>query len=697
MNMKTMMRCAGVIAALIGIFLADARAQVPAAPYFEIGLDPVATVTRPLGTLVSVRGTEPCSESYDGSTRVNLSLLGWIGYVLDGGDHGLGSFTIRSLRLSAGLEDLSSEWLSPSAQYDAFDDVNGTYVPVETEFATDYDLKYLRAALELESSIGANITVRFGPSVAVAMSASSEQRESIVAPSSATFLDRTQERAIADATGAIDDAGVRVGLGAAVAYRLPLGRRLFFEPTAGVDVGLTNVQPDWTPLELRLGISIGYALFADPAPVASTPEPVVERPQPERPAPFAATVDVVLAGDRAIELRRQIIARYTPVIPVVFFDANNAALPERYRQLDAAATATFAESAIASAADVAHRDVLNVLGARLRANPRTTVTLTGTTSEEEADRDALARGRAEAVASYLEKQWSLPRNRIAVRSRQAPAVPTSSATEEGRAENRRVEIAISDESLLSPVQQRSVEPVSEPRAIAFTPVVTANRPIASWELDVTSGDVKRLSGSGAPPTTITWELDQADRERMLSQGLASYQLTVSSADGARVASEKRLLPLRLDTTVTVATSSARPDNAAEFLLITFEFDQARLTERGRRDRRDDREPHRTRIVGNGDRLHRSHRRGRAQPWAREGARRTGRRAAPEGRIPRRARRRPERGAVRERYAGRPIPEPNGPSGDRESEVTSATPRTSSKPIHHRESVPCRNDLQLAGA
>ncbi|MBC8144831.1 MAG: OmpA family protein, partial [bacterium] len=208
---------------------------------------------------------------------------------------------------------------------------------------------------------------------------------------------------------------------------------------------------------------------------------------------------------------------------------------------------------------------------------------TGTTSDDESDREALAKSRAEDVADYLEKAWSVPRSRMTVRGRVAPLVPTSSSTDEGLAENRRVEIAITDDALLAPVQQRTVEPVLEPNTIDFVPTVKANRPIAKWSLEIGGKDGEMVKGEGEPPAMITWNLTQDGREHLLAGGSAEYRLSVSDAGGEARTSDAHRIPLQLDTTVTVSTSATRPDNAAEFLLITFEFDQARLTARGRRE------------------------------------------------------------------------------------------------------------------
>jgi outer membrane protein OmpA-like peptidoglycan-associated protein len=193
--------------------------------------------------------------------------------------------------------------------------------------------------------------------------------------------------------------------------------------------------------------------------------------------------------------------------------------------------------------------------------------------------------RAESVATYLREVWGISPSRVGVRWQASPSVPTNSAWPEGLEENRRVEIEVSDPSLLDPVMLRSVEPVTQPESIAFRPSVTASRAITSWrlELDDPFGRLSDVSGTGAPPPEIEWRLTQEDRERILSTGSVGFQFSVQDAAGALLVSSRGEMPLRLDTTVTVASSAGRPATTAEFLLITFEFDQARLNLRGRRE------------------------------------------------------------------------------------------------------------------
>lgn len=566
-----------------------------ASGFVEIGVDPAAVMTLPIGELLSIKGSDPCSRLLGASTSVNFGIGGRLGYVLHN-DMITPGLRFRAIGLALGYDDLFSVFeTSPNETYESYDPVNGLYHTVETRYAAEYTLAYLRAALEGEIAFGNNLMMRFGPSFSLPLSASVREHEEIVAPSNATFPERTQERTIAEGTGEIDDAGMRLGLGASLIYRLPLGRKLYFEPNIGVDFGLTKVQPNWSPLLVRGGIGIGYMFLPEPEIAAPPPARPVEVAvtEPGRPqeSPFASEPRMAVAAARLpIEFRRQIVARYVPVLPTIFFDSNSARLPERYRTLAPAGSAprggepvSFDELTLPSNAEQAHYQTLNIFASRLLRHPKARVTITGTTSRDESDRSTLAATRAQQVADYLMNVWKIEKSRITVRSRIDPAVPSSSESPQGREENRRVELDFSDDDVYRPIQLRSVEPITEPPSIPFTVSTTRPDDVARWEAKIVAGGatVETITGRGAPDGEIAWELENADRERVLSAGGASYSLTIYDKAGRSASTEAKRLPVRLDTTITVMSSADRPDNAAEFLLVTFDFDRAELTRRGR--------------------------------------------------------------------------------------------------------------------
>ncbi|MEP7218330.1 MAG: OmpA family protein, partial [Bacteroidota bacterium] len=200
----------------------------------------------------------------------------------------------------------------------------------------------------------------------------------------------------------------------------------------------------------------------------------------------------------------------------------------------------------------------------------------------------LAENRAEKIAGYLENVWGIEKKRISVHSRLDPAVPSSSETPEGRQENRRVELDISQDGMYQPIQLRAVEPTTEPREIPFTiSSAVSSGAIDRWRVEIIGRDSTFgvISGNGVPPSEISWPLTQNDRERVLNQRDVHYRLSVYDSAGRAVSTPAQSLPLLLDTAVNIASSPNRPDNTADFLLVTFDFDRAELTRRGREELR----------------------------------------------------------------------------------------------------------------
>jgi outer membrane protein OmpA-like peptidoglycan-associated protein len=313
--------------------------------------------------------------------------------------------------------------------------------------------------------------------------------------------------------------------------------------------------------------------------VAATPEP---ESKPAEFPPFTVDPRVEVAAKKLpIQFRRQIVTHYVPILPTFFFARNSWTLPERYVRVGD--TASFDELSVSSDAERAHYQSLNIFANRLRHDRTVRVVITGTTSRDEEERANLATLRAQEVADYLVKSWGIEKDRITIRSRIDPALPSNSETEMGREENRRVELAFSSDEIYRPVQLRSVEPITEPASIPFAISAASSLPIDRWKLEIMAGDAMLTSfgGRGAPSDTVAWNLIPAARERVLSSESVGYQLTVTDSHGRNVSSPVKQLPVQLDTTISVRTSADRPDNTAEFLLVTFDFDRADLTHRGR--------------------------------------------------------------------------------------------------------------------
>lgn len=560
------------------------------AEHFEFGVDPSIVITRPIGTLESVRGIAPCSDSYRPAGSVNLGGAIWANWILNKRSIDSGLF-LRGLRLSVGIDDISSDFEDGGPTFQSFDTATGEYIPVTTRRNTTFALQYFRGALESEWAIGGSLLFRVGATIAFPLSGSAEEVEQIDAPDNATFLDGTQRHTVPGSTGPLDDPGTRVGLSASLAYRLPLGRSMFFEPVLGIDYGLTKIQPEWSPLIARAGITVGFGILPEgsvrPA-VAIEPIVAASPPPPSEPRipPFTPRMEIAAIPDgEAIEARREIVARYIPVLPTMFFDKGSVDIGSGYHRLRPTGIEQFSEQGLEGDAAAVYSEVLNVVGTRLRRYADANVTLTGSSSVDESDRAELSRERAEAVAAYLRNIWGIEQRRIAVRSAPDPSVPSNSAYEEGRAENRRVEISFDRDDLYKPIALRAVEPVTRPDALDFTVSVDSSASIAAWrvELRALNRPISKVEGIGVPPDTVRWSITASEREQIITSGDLSYALMLADESGRTVRIEPKHLPVHVDTSITVATSASKPDNAAEFLLITFDFDRAELSRRGREE------------------------------------------------------------------------------------------------------------------
>ncbi len=287
-------------------------------------------------------------------------------------------------------------------------------------------------------------------------------------------------------------------------------------------------------------------------------------------------------GAKPISFRRQIVARYIPILPMVFFGPNDSTLNPMYQS-----TGDFDEQRLPTDAERAHARTLDVFGQRLSRSPRARVTITGTTSSDEVSRSDLAASRARAAASYLMTRWGIDKARIILKSQLDPDNPSNPANREGLEENRRVELEFTDDDIYRPVQLRTIEPVTDPPSIIFRAQAESRSTIQRWELEVRGdkGNIRTLTGDGRPPSTIEWTLTNDDRESVMKSRETMYRLAVFDSIDRMVAIERTVLPVRLDTTVSVTSRDRQPDARADFLLVTFDFDRAQLTRRGREELR----------------------------------------------------------------------------------------------------------------
>ncbi|MBC8144276.1 MAG: hypothetical protein H7X80_01755 [bacterium] len=103
-----------------------------------------------------------------------------------------------------------------------------------------------------------------------------------------------------------------------------------------------------------------------------------------------------------------------PVLPIVFFDSGSAEIPSRYhRYTSSEETNAFVDTTIPGLTALdRYYWIIDVIGYRLRKNPRARITLFAPRGDDGRDRASIAQHRSEIVCNYLTDVWSIPTSRI---------------------------------------------------------------------------------------------------------------------------------------------------------------------------------------------------------------------------------------------------------------------------------------------
>lgn len=149
-------------------------------------------------------------------------------------------------------------------------------------------------------------------------------------------------------------------------------------------------------------------------------------------------------------------------LPMIFFDQGVSTFAPRYVLFTSPEqTQGFSEDTVTATLN-GYYNYLNILGLRLRNNPKTKITIVGCNSQEAANEKSvdLSRQRAELVKKYLVDIWAIDPARLTIEARNLPENSTLSTTPEGIQENRRVQIKADDWEIIKPIKREQI--VKEP-------------------------------------------------------------------------------------------------------------------------------------------------------------------------------------------------------------------------------------------
>ncbi|MFN8358310.1 MAG: OmpA family protein [Candidatus Kapaibacterium sp.] len=427
-----------------------------------------------------------------------------------------------------------------------------------------------------------------------------EQYEQLLSPSGAVYSDtktnqrNSSEGDIANATGLLfaAEAGLHYDISLSnawqispeISYILPFGSPVDFS-AAG------QAQSTWTMNAVRAGVAVTYAFTST---VASSQAGL----QPKKHRLFATVHAKQLNADNTevdiakITVEETLSKQVYPLLPYVFFDENESALPVRYKNLRKNQTTDFVPERQFLFTNAATDDIttvnlevyyhlLNILGRRLLTYPNATITLIGCNSNVrgEAGNTTLSKKRAETVKSYLTQTWGIADNRITIKAQNLPTLDSKATidAEDGHQENSRVEIESSMPEITDPVVVRDTLRESNPPTIRYRMGVDADLTITDWKLTSRQPSLPLVnqSGGGAAPAYYDFTTQKKYKNIPKDESPINYNFVVhDEVDSTGYASNS--MPVELLTIQKKKINRVGNLDVNKYRLIMFDYNSDKL-------------------------------------------------------------------------------------------------------------------------
>jgi outer membrane protein OmpA-like peptidoglycan-associated protein len=460
------------------------------------------------------------------------------------------------------------------------------YVPLRRQHGFNASLRYMNYDLGFRVMPYPIIPVylKLGLSISTPVGDATRytQTERILSPNGVLYPEtNTIDKTVG--AGVISDMNSPMGIKGGIGFPVPLSEVLSAAPEVRYTLPLGDAvsSKSWKVSSLEFGVAFRYRFPGEAPPPRAVPPPknlplVVNTPKP------APQVVVTRATSEEVHIVETIVTETFPVLPYLFFDSASAILPERYVQMNQDDLSGFRENTLPKMDDreghhslEAYYNVLNIVGSRMQARPNSVLVINGTTDGKEAEKDAqkeLAITRAESVRDYLTTVWKIGESRVQLRTSAAPSLPSSDAVQQGREENRRVELSSNDDELLGPiVYERFREHTISPREMPLI-VDAKSSDIAEWSTVVKADDRALFTdkGKGTPRNVMTWSLN-----KKVAAEIASELRGKQTLKGEFIARNSDGNEGRAEFDIPVNTE-LNPFELSRLSLIVFDFDDARI-------------------------------------------------------------------------------------------------------------------------
>jgi len=275
----------------------------------------------------------------------------------------------------------------------------------------------------------------------------------------------------------------------------------------------------------------------------------------------------------------------SPMLGHIYFANGSSEIPAQYvRIADPATAAAFAEQHFRDPL-AKYYQVLNIIGKRLVEHPEATVTLVGCNDNRGSEKGnkKLSAQRAEAVSAYLQNAWQIAPERLRIEARNLPEQPSSSRLEEGREENRRVEIRSGHPSILEVIRSTYLATRIDANSLTLKPSIVTARGLARWKIALANaaGTLVDLAGEETPAKESVVPLPTGDLNGLAAGGDIQATMEVQDRNGRSLLLTAKPVPVKFVQTSQRLAQKQDYLVQEKYALILFDFDSDNIDDRNR--------------------------------------------------------------------------------------------------------------------
>jgi outer membrane protein OmpA-like peptidoglycan-associated protein len=383
-------------------------------------------------------------------------------------------------------------------------------------------------SLFLSASLGAYYSVN----------ADFDQKETLISPSNATFLDGKRIRN--EANGTIPEYSQILFSGdIGISYDIPVSKHMFISPYLSYHLPFTSLSTlEWKVSTLQLGLSFKHGVLPTKEKLyikdtiyqrdtitnqisgisniqhridhksTEIKEKVLDdsivqttyisesyiKEIPIIKAKKTLSLSLQTSGidkkgnrtkDPTIQIEEIETTETFPLLPYVFFNEGEFELSSTAQHLiNRNESKMFSENKVFSSTLDFYKDMLNIIGFRMQSEKGSILIIGNNNASGKDALEGISEKRANEVANYLHNTWSIPNSRLNKVSGNLPKKPSSNTNPLGQAENSRVEIESNSLSLIKPIIKQTVEMSANPPSLEINPIETSSESLASWDISI---------------------------------------------------------------------------------------------------------------------------------------------------------------------------------------------------------------------